>query len=89
VKGRRYDWILLRPTITRTEGGQLGEFGFSCRGSLGGINDAVQTQTAVFRVQVRATDIGPAHVLGSANHDGALEEMPGENNLVLYDVTVK
>jgi hypothetical protein len=79
----------LIPAGFQCELDEISARGLSCRGSLGGINDPVQTQVAVFRVAVRATNIGPAHVLGSANHDGALDEMEGANNLILYTVTVK
>jgi hypothetical protein len=67
----------------------LGEFGFSCTGSLGGVDDPVQTRGAVFRVQVRGNGTGSGTVIGSANHDRALDEVTVDNNLKLFEVVVK
>ena len=34
--------------------------GFSCTGSLGGVDDPIQTRVAIFKVQVRANAKGSA-----------------------------
>ncbi len=53
------------------------------------MEDAVRECVGVFRVQVRGNGSGPGSVLGSANPDGSLDEMTGDNNLKLLAVTVK
>jgi hypothetical protein len=66
------------------------DYGFACVGSLGGIDDAIQTRVAIFKAAARATGgAGDAWVIGSANHDRALDEMTVDNNLKLLDVTVE
>ena len=49
--------------------------GFSCTGSLGGVDDPIQTQVAIFKVRMRGVTPGPASVEGRANNDGSLDEM--------------
>lgn len=63
--------------------------GFSCTGSLGGVEDPIQTRVAIFKLQVRGNGSGAASVYGIANHDGALDEMTGDNNVMLRSVTVE
>jgi hypothetical protein len=63
--------------------------GFTCVGSLGGVDDAVQTRGAAFRVQVRGNGSGEALVRGSINHDRSLDEMSTDNNIKQLIVTVK
>jgi hypothetical protein len=65
------------------------DYGFACVGSLGGIDDAIQTRVALFKAAARATGPGDAWVYGSANHDRALDEMTVDNNLKLLDVAVE
>lgn len=67
----------------------LGESGFSCTGSLGGVENPFQERVAIFKVQVRGNGSGSATVSGSANHDGSLDEMTGDNNRKLLTVAVK
>jgi hypothetical protein len=62
---------------------------FSCTGSLGGIDDAVQTRGAVFAVRGHAVAKGEAAVSASANHDRSLDEVTVDNNLKVLEVTVK
>jgi len=67
----------------------LGDLGFSCTGSLGGVDDPIQERVAIFKVRMRGNGTGAATVIGSANHFGALDEMTVDNNLKLLQVTVK
>jgi hypothetical protein len=65
------------------------DFGYVCKGSLGGLNDPLGTRGALFRVQVHGNASGgSATVGGSANHDRALDEVSVDNNLKTVDVTV-
>jgi hypothetical protein len=66
-----------------------GGTGFTCTGSLGGVDDPVQTRSAVFTVQGHAKAKGAGGVYGSANHDRTLDEVTVDNNLKKLDVTVK
>jgi hypothetical protein len=68
---------------------ELGQYGYTCKGSLGGFDEPVQVRGALFRVQVRGNGAGSAAVYGSANHDRTLDEVTIDNNLKLVDVTVK
>lgn len=63
--------------------------GFSCIGSLGGVDDPILTRSAVFKVQGHAKAKGAGSVYGSANHDRALDEITVDNNLKKLDITVK
>jgi hypothetical protein len=67
----------------------LGNFGFSCLGSLGGVNDGLLTRGATFKVQVRGSTKGSAAVYASANHDRTLDEVTVDNNHMLVNVVVK
>ena len=51
------------------------ERGFTCTGSLGGIDSPVQERGAVFKVQGRGTARGSGTVVASLNHDRALDEI--------------
>lgn len=64
------------------------EFGFVCKGSLGGPDDPLGTRGALFRATVRGTGSGSAAVSGSANHDRALDETTVDNNMKLIEVSV-
>lgn len=66
-----------------------GGTGFTCAGSLGGVDDAVQSRSAVFKVRGHANAKGAGSVYGSANHDRTLDEITVDNNLKKLDVTVK
>jgi hypothetical protein len=64
------------------------EFGFVCKGSLGGTDAPLGTRGALFRAKVRGTGSGSAAVSGSANHDRALDETTVDNNMQLIEVSV-
>jgi hypothetical protein len=64
------------------------DFGVACVGSLGGLNDPMISRGATFKMQVRGNGTGKATVMGSANHDRALDEMTVDNNMKMLDVTV-
>ncbi len=65
------------------------ERGFTCTGTLGGVDSPVQERGAVFKVQGHATAKGSGTVVASLNHDRALDEVTVDNNLKTLDVTVK
>lgn len=67
----------------------LGQFGFVCLGSLGGIDDPMIDRGAIFQAQFQATKTGPAKIVGSANHDRSLDEAKSDNDMMLFDVTVR
>ena len=67
----------------------LGQYGYSCLGSLGGVNDPIDSRGARFLVEVQGNGPGSASVYGSANHDRSLDEMSLDNNLQLLSVTIQ
>jgi hypothetical protein len=67
---------------------ELGNLGYSCKGSLGGQDDPMLSRGAAFQVQARGNGAGKGAVYGSANHDRSLDEVSVDDNLKLLDVTV-
>jgi hypothetical protein len=65
------------------------ERGFTCTGSLGGVDDPMLARSAVFKVQGHAKAKGQGTVVASLNHDRALDEFDVANNLKILNVTVK
>jgi hypothetical protein len=65
------------------------DFGVACVGSLGGLDDPTLLRGATFKMQVRGNGTGKATLIGSANHDRALDEMTVDNNMKMFDMTVQ
>jgi hypothetical protein len=64
------------------------DFGVACVGSLGGFDDPMLSRGATFKMQVRGNGTGKGTVVGSANHDRALDEITIDNNLKTLEITV-
>jgi hypothetical protein len=64
------------------------DFGVACVGSLGGVDDPMTSRGVTFKMQVRGNGTGKAALVGSANHDRALDEITVDNNLKSFDINV-
>jgi hypothetical protein len=60
-----------------------------CAGALGGVDDAVQTRGAVFKVHVRGNGQGDVNMVAFANDDGRIQEMTMDNNYKTIDFVVQ
>lgn len=88
----RLEGIQIDQAVAATNNGitcQVNSLGIGCTGSIGGDNDPMATRSAVIRVQVTGIKAGATHLIASANHARTFEEVTVDNNLKLFEVTVR